>query len=127
MNRSKQAYRNQIRDAIKRDISFEMSFNEWYQWWLSHGIDKNVDINHSLCMCRFKDQGPYKLDNVYLGTRSQNTKEAWLHRDHSFKLKKIQTPTGVFNSRKDAAIFYNVDPTNINYWIKAKKGFYYID
>jgi len=127
LNKAKQSYRNQIRDAVKRGISFELTFNEWYDWWLSHGIDKNIHVNHNLCMCRPKDQGSYKLDNIYLGTRSENAKEAWTHRDHSFKLKKISTPVGIFNSRKEAAEYYKVDPTNINYWIKTKESFYYID
>lgn len=128
MTKAKQKYRDQRRDAVKRNISFDLTFNDWYHWWLDKGIDKNADTNHSLCMCRFNDAGSYSLNNIYLATRSQNTKDAWQHRNHSFKFKRIQTPAGVFESRKAAAAFYNVDPSYVSKYVKLEgNSFYYID
>lgn len=41
--------------------------------------------------------------------------------------KKIMTPRGLFESRKEAAIHYKTDPAFFNYWIKTKPTqFYYI-
>lgn len=41
--------------------------------------------------------------------------------------KKIMTPQGVFESRKEAAIHYKIDASCFNYWIKTKPTqFYYI-
>lgn len=41
--------------------------------------------------------------------------------------KKIMTPQGLFQSRKEAAIHYNTDPTCFSYWVKTKPTeFYYI-
>ncbi len=41
--------------------------------------------------------------------------------------KKIMTPEGLFQSRKEAASHYKVDPSCFNYWIKIKPTqFYYI-
>jgi hypothetical protein len=41
--------------------------------------------------------------------------------------KKIMTPRGLFESRKEAAIHYKTDPACFNYWIKTKPTqFYYI-
>ena len=41
--------------------------------------------------------------------------------------KSLQTPHGVFNSRNEASIYYGVDPSSINYWMKIKPTeFFYI-
>ena len=64
-----------------RGIEFNFSFKEWYDWWLSNGIDKNIDIKwvgpERPCMCRKGDDGPYEINNVYFATNSENTKEKW--------------------------------------------------
>jgi hypothetical protein len=37
------------------------------------------------------------------------------------------TPKGLFQSRKEAAIHYKIDPSYFNKWIKSKPSeFYYI-
>jgi hypothetical protein len=70
-------------ETNKRNISFEITFSEWYYWWLENGVDKNIDSAHDLCMCRNNDTGPYRLDNIYFATRSQNVKDSlkWNPRD----------------------------------------------
>jgi hypothetical protein len=61
-----------------RNIPFDFTFDDWYHWWLSHGVDKNVhtvwDRKDRACMCRKGDQGGYELSNVYFGTNSDNAK-----------------------------------------------------
>lgn len=39
--------------------------------------------------------------------------------------KSIQTPDGIFASRKEASEYYNVDPSTINYWLRTKSQEYY--
>ena len=75
---ARQRYYDQKGRAGFRNIEWELTFTEWYNWWLENGVDKNMPTTHSkdqLCMCRYNDEGPYSLENIYCGTRSQNTKE----------------------------------------------------
>lgn len=67
-----------------RNIDFDFSFEEWYEWWLNHGVDKNVEVkwqgDKRLCMCRYGDKGGYEPSNVYCGTHAENASEAHLGR-----------------------------------------------
>jgi len=89
--------------ARKRGIEFLLTLDEWYNWWLSNGIDKNgpsqkqlgIPRKDTLCMCRFNDVGPYALDNIYCATASQNVKD--MPRRFSIK-RKVSTPQGIFDS-----------------------------
>jgi hypothetical protein len=62
-----------------RNIQFNFTFNDWYSWWLNHGVDKNINVkwtgSNRPCMCRTGDTGPYQLDNVYFATNSQNAQD----------------------------------------------------
>lgn len=110
-----------------RNIPFLLTFEEWYDWWLANGIDKNQSMvpftKQTLCMCRYGDKGPYSLNNIYCATQQQNL----LDLDCSFRYKSIQTPNGKFNRIKFAAEYYNVHPTTIYNWLKSKPNeFYYL-
>jgi hypothetical protein len=75
---ARQRFYDQKGRAGFRNIKWELTFDEWYKWWLDHGIDKDIPTQHNKnqkCMCRFKDEGPYSLSNIYCGTRSENTRE----------------------------------------------------
>ena len=116
MIKAKERYKWHRNTAKKRNISFEFAFEEWYNWWLSNGVDKNNPTQptngKTLCMCRYGDIGPYNLKNVYCATNSQNTMDA---RGGGSNNKNIQTPAGIFISRKAAAEYYQVDPSAITY------------
>ena len=64
-----------------RNIDFDFTFEDWYNWWLLHGVDKNIDQKWDPkkrpCMCRIKDIGPYSLTNVYFGTVVDNNKDSF--------------------------------------------------
>lgn len=66
-----------------RNIGFHFTFEDWYQWWLNNGVDKNVNTkwntNDRLCMCRYNDAGDYIQNNVYLATNSQNSRDLSRH------------------------------------------------
>lgn len=75
---ARQRYYDQKGHARHRGIEWELTFEQWYQWWLDQGVDKDHPTKvcgQQLCMCRPNDKGPYSLDNIYCGTRSENTKE----------------------------------------------------
>jgi hypothetical protein len=75
---ARQRFYEQKGKAGFRGIEWNLTFEQWYQWWLDQGIDKDyaTQVNRDqLCMCRPGDNGPYSIDNIYCGTRSQNTRE----------------------------------------------------
>ena len=121
--------------ATQRGILFNLTFEEWDSWWLSHGVDKNLPPpkknKNTLCCCRYGDQGSYEIGNIYCATVSQNVKDQWAN-GHSVnskgrKGKSIQTPKGTFSSKDEATKAYAVDRTTIARWLKKKpKDFYYL-
>lgn len=123
---AKNKYREQYRSAIGRNIPFLLTFDEWYNWWLSNGIDKNAPANKSLktgadpCMCRKNDSGPYELSNIFFATRSFNIKNA------PNKNKAVQTPDGVFATIKEAAKHYNITDMGMIWRLKNTPGFDYL-
>lgn len=128
---AKLRYREHRKGATIRGIPFLLTFDEWYDWWLSQGVDRNIPRLNSgdiLCMCRIGDQGPYTLGNIYCATKGQNTSDA--HKNNPNRgghRKQIQTPAGVFRSKIEAATALNVHTTTISKWLRLKPtDFYYI-
>jgi hypothetical protein len=63
--------------AKRRNIAFELSFEEWYDIWLSSGKwEERGKGANGYCMCRYGDKGPYDKGNVYIATNAENGKEA---------------------------------------------------
>lgn len=144
----KRNYDQQRNAAKQRNIDFEFTYDEWISWW-GDDIHKRGRTKNDLCMCRINDTGPYHPNNVYKATMSQNNKDQnkWTTAetnmkkgDHArgksqspehttkkakAKCKSIQTPDGIFDSRKMAANFYNVHPSNISYYLKKYPSDYY--
>jgi hypothetical protein len=77
LTKAKQRYSAQRCRAKQRNISFNLTFDEWYNWWLSNGVDKDISngpySSTTLCMCRFNDTGSYELTNIYCETASKNS------------------------------------------------------
>jgi hypothetical protein len=130
-------FNHQKAGARKRKIKWNLSFNEWYNWFLSQGIDRNIPqqkINgDAYCMCRIGDIGAYELDNIYLGNMRKNSSEA--HTNNVIKYrsgenhqnsKKVITPIGIFASKAEATKAYKVTAPTMGEWLKKKpKEFYY--
>ena len=73
----KQKYNVHKAGAKRRNIAFELSFEEWYDIWLSSGKwEERGKGANGYCMCRYGDKGPYAKDNVYIATNAINGKEA---------------------------------------------------
>lgn len=90
LKKAKKAYSFQKSRAINsRGIEFNLTFDEWLNWWLQtghwhergHGSGKYV-------MSRFNDIGPYSLDNIFCQTLNANTSES------AKRLKGIPKPIG---------------------------------
>lgn len=120
--------------AKRRGVGFNLTFEQWNNWWLSQGVDKNLDKGqktaNTLCMCRHNDIGAYELSNIYVDTLSNNIKL-------SFKLRKanntfrnhtaqpIQTPLGKFNTIKAGCEALGVPLWTLEKMLKTHPKEYY--
>ena len=128
MNRSyaKTRFNDQKQSALKRSIPFLFTFQDWDQWWLKQGIDRNIpqgkDAN-CWCMCRYNDQGSYEPSNVYLDTNSNNVKLR--NKLYWGKRGKLHTPQGLFDSIIEACQSLNLTRRQVDYRIKTQSKDYY--
>lgn len=80
---AKWKYNKHKAQAKFRNIGFYFTFEDWYQWWLNNGVDKNVNVKWAgdarPCMCRLDDNGDYEINNVYFATNSQNARDSVTH------------------------------------------------
>jgi hypothetical protein len=119
--------------AVTRGIEFKLSFEEWYDWWLSNGVDKNdytpIRGGAMLCMCRHNDSGAYELSNIYCTTMAKNSSD--LHKFNpqikKFRtyVKRVHTPLGDFDSMAESAIAHSVSYHWIRNRIKTKPAEFY--
>lgn len=70
---AKQKFRDNRKRALNMGNGWTLTFEEWYNWWLSNGVDKNLTKNnytkHSLILVRKDLTKPYSLDNITAMTR----------------------------------------------------------
>jgi hypothetical protein len=64
------AHRSRARAS---NIDWNLTFDEWYNWWLSTGKwSQRGTGSNCYHMCRYNDTGPYSLDNIYCDTAKNN-------------------------------------------------------
>jgi hypothetical protein len=78
-HRLNQLWTEAKKNARKRGISFEIGKQDWYEWW-GDDIFKRGKNGGDLQMCRFKDEGAYRLDNIYKATQKRNLLDAYHNR-----------------------------------------------
>lgn len=86
MNRQsnpKRAFYSQKANAKRRNIEWDLTFDEWWELWEPYFHMRGHGKN-GLCMGRNGDAGPYKVGNVYITTNLGNL----LDRKHSQKAKE---------------------------------------
>lgn len=120
-----------------RNIGFNFSFDDWYQWWLSNGIDKNQkdkwDPFNRPCMCRYNDSGPYEISNVYFSNNVENTrdrfKKSFMYRwkddvlpRHEF-MKKYNIERHYLKKYLDKDYFKNLDEETKTLTLRYNKKF----
>lgn len=70
-NPHRMAFLYQRKSAKRRGVVFQITFEEWRDWWgdrfqyRGKGPD---DLN----MCRYADEGSYRLGNIYVASGSEN-------------------------------------------------------
>lgn len=111
---ARQRYRDGKYKATKlRGIEWKISFTEWYDWFLSHGVDKNVKQEYNgdtIVMCRRGDTGPYSLDNIYADTNRNNSSD---QHNMPTNTRPVSTPHGDFRSINTAAKQLNLSPNTV--------------
>ena len=86
-------YQYQKSGAKKRGIPWEISFEEWWEFWKDSW---ELRGNYNLVMARKGDVGPYSKDNIYLTTHGQNMKDAWVNGIYKDRPKNIRDTNGRF-------------------------------
>ncbi len=136
LNHARNCYGNKMKEARERDIPFYLTFQQYYEWFLDHGIDKNIpqkNDKNAWCMCRYNDTGPYELENIYLDTMSNNSKFAHVMRKekgikysnpNKGKSPLIITPDGMMTV-VEASKKYNISVPAIRWRVKNMKGYEY--
>lgn len=85
VNKSKQQYWNHQQRAKRKKIPFELTFEQWYDTWIKSGhYHEKGTKRGQYVMSRYKDQGGYTIDNVYIQTVGDNTKEAFTTNNKNF-------------------------------------------
>ena len=125
---AKTRYNDQKQAAFKRGIPFNLTFEQWDQWFLQQNVDRNVPQGKNAncwCMCRFNDTGPYDLTNIYLDTNSNNVKLR--NKLYWSKRGKLHTPFGIFDSINDACSSLSMTRRQISYRIEKSPSKYYFN
>ena len=70
-NPHRDAYIKQRSGAKGRGVEFEISFEEWVEWW-GEDFELRGFSKGGLQMCRYGDEGAYELGNIYKATGKEN-------------------------------------------------------
>lgn len=86
-------YASHKANAARRGIAFEMSFEEWWQVWEPHWDKRGVGSDE-LGMCRTRDLGPYRADNIRLDTPKGNAGDRVLMRRRPWMAERPRGSSG---------------------------------
>ena len=75
---AKYKYTQARKGALRRGIEWLFTFETWCQVWSDSGHWSRRSPTR-YCMCRFGDEGPYSIENVYIAHASQNKRDAYLN------------------------------------------------
>jgi len=69
------AFQEQRSGAKKRGIEWQLTWEEWLNWWESTGqINNRGKYKGQYVMCRHGDTGPYSLSNIYCDLTDNNSR-----------------------------------------------------
>ena len=75
-NRKEALFNQQKYHAARRNIPFNLTFNEWSDWWETNlgpdWLTKRGRGKGKFCMIRIGDAGDYSIGNIKCGTFEQN-------------------------------------------------------
>ena len=74
---ARKRYDQQKSAATTRNIKWNFTFNEWWEWWeaTGHWHERGIQKGQ-YCMARFNDIGPYELGNIKCILHSENVSES---------------------------------------------------
>lgn len=82
INKAKQAFANQKKNAARRGIAWELTFEQWLDWW-GGDVEKRGVRAWNLQMQRVADAGPYAIGNIRKGTPKDNGRtRSHVHQNH---------------------------------------------
>jgi hypothetical protein len=126
----KNKFWNQRRRAKERNIEWQLTFDQWLSIWEQSGhLAQRGRTKGKYCMSRKGDTGPYSIDNVKIILFEQNNIDQHIYNETKigkFNSKKVQTPLGIFESRKLASLAHNVNHDTMGYRIKHWPGYNYL-
>lgn len=94
MYKPTRAYAMQRRNAITREIGWELNLWQWWSIWQQSGKWAQRGRGQGYMMCRKGDLGPYAVDNVFIATGPENSFEG--------SKKQSGLPIGVRKNKKHA-------------------------
>jgi hypothetical protein len=71
IKQARQKYRSQKMGAKRRGIDWQLTFEQWLEWW-GPDLDSRGRRGWQLSMQRIADSGPYALDNIRKGAPKDN-------------------------------------------------------
>jgi hypothetical protein len=127
----RQKFNMQRTHANIRNIDWNLTFEEWYSWWIATGkYHLRGCRKGQYVMARYNDSGPYSLDNIFCSSVEQNNKDRHKFNPYAVEngkknAKPIQTPDGLFKSKIEAARHYNIKSGSMSGRLKRKPEEYY--
>lgn len=77
MRHPTRAFSSQRKNADSRGIKWELNLWQWWTIWQQSGHWSERGRGCGYQMCRFGDQGPYSVSNVYIASGIANIKDYW--------------------------------------------------
>ena len=104
LRKAKKQFYAQRGNARNRNIEWKLSIEEYCQVWLKSGLwDKRGKGKGKYVMSRKGDIGPYSLDNVFVQSWEQNTRDAFSDPtkleaiNHKRKIAQIGIPRSFYS------------------------------
>ena len=117
MRNPKLAYNSQKQLAKYRNVDWNITFDEWINWWGSDFVNRGKNVG-DLQMCRYNDSGAYELGNIYKATISHNSRKY---------AKQVKINGVAYESRGEASRATGINPHTISYRVKQGwKGYEYV-
>ena len=70
-------WRRQKYEAKKRNIEWNLTFEQWWDIWQQSGFyHLRGSSRGEYCMSRYQDQGAYEVGNVYINLHTNNISDA---------------------------------------------------
>ena len=97
-----------------RNIEWHLTFEEWLDIW-GTDIDRRGRGIGKLNMCRYGDEGPYAVGNVFIGAHEQNAD----HGKHDNKVNPVEVDGVAYRTIREAAIARgNKSATTLQKWLR---------